>query len=242
VPVTVTVGASVSAPAHLAPGLACLQIGGAPGETVQLARPRSGATRATLAADVATFTSTGLPSALEHDFVLAGGADVGSTMCVLLSPGTYFALDTTPQTVTPEQIATVSVGGAPHGSTPPHITGAITAIGAMSWAPGPTRIPAQGTLAFLNASTETHFVSMVRYQAGKTLADLRAVLADPAADPGTVLDMTAHLDSGVVSAGRGQTLSYSLPAGSYAVLCFWPDLATGMPHAAMGMVRSITVG
>jgi hypothetical protein len=209
---------------------------------VQLARPRHGGTRSTLAADVAAYTSSGLPVALERDFELAGGTDVGSAMCALLRPGTYYALDTTPETVTPQQIAPVAVAGAPHAAPLPRLTGAITAVGAMSWAPAPARMAARGTLAVVNASTETHVVSLVRYLPGKDLADLRAVLADPDGDPGTVLDQSAHLDSGAVSAGGAQTLSYALPPGRYAVLCFWPDLETGVPHAMMGMVRSITVG
>jgi hypothetical protein len=243
VPVSIGADATVHAPARLAPGTVCLDVTGAPGETLQLARPRHGADSRALAADLAAYTASGLPTALEQDFLLAGGADVGATMCVLLERGTYFALDTAPETPpAAAQIATIRVDGPAHAGALPRVTGLITAVGAMSWAPAPARMARQGTLAFVNASSETHFVSLVRYQPGKHLADLTAVLADPDGDPSTVLDFTAHLDSGVVSAGGGQLLSYSLPAGEYAVLCFWPDLTTGVPHALMGMVRSITVG
>jgi len=48
-----------------------------------------------------------------------------------------------------------------------------------------------------------------------------------------------NVDTDVLSPGQSQTLTYTLPKGTYAEMCFFPDLKTGMPHAAMGMVRIV---
>ena len=42
-----------------------------------------------------------------------------------------------------------------------------------------------------------------------------------------------------ISPGYAQTLNYSLPAGEYVELCFFPDPKTGIPHAFMGMVKTV---
>lgn len=38
------------------------------------------------------------------------------------------------------------------------------------------------------------------------------------------------------------TFDVDLPAGEYAFICFVPDVATGKPHAALGMVGALSVG
>jgi hypothetical protein len=53
--------------------------------------------------------------------------------------------------------------------------------------------------------------------------------------------LKATADSGVLSPGKSQLLSYDLPAGKYLVACFWPDYFTGMPHVFMGMWKLVTL-
>ena len=48
-------------------------------------------------------------------------------------------------------------------------------------------------------------------------------------------------DSDIVSPGHAMALHLQLPAGHYALMCFFPDPQTGMPHAFMGMVRMVTL-
>ena len=44
-----------------------------------------------------------------------------------------------------------------------------------------------------------------------------------------------------INPGLSETVSYNLPKGTYAELCFFPDPRTGEPHAFMGMVRIVTL-
>jgi hypothetical protein len=45
----------------------------------------------------------------------------------------------------------------------------------------------------------------------------------------------------VLSAGQQAELTYSLPPGTYVLLCFIADDVTGMPHADMGMHKVVTL-
>ncbi|MEZ4529990.1 MAG: hypothetical protein R2855_03080 [Thermomicrobiales bacterium] len=41
--------------------------------------------------------------------------------------------------------------------------------------------------------------------------------------------------------GQDQSSELDLAPGTYIAVCFIPDMATGMPHAMMGMAASFTV-
>jgi hypothetical protein len=96
-------------------------------------------------------------------------------------------------------------------------------------------------LAFLNESTDYHFVQLQQVKSGTTLAQVKAALRsnDQVGPPPFAL--SGSYETGVVSPGHSQLSTYKLPKGLYALLCFWPD-EHGVPHALMGMVRLIRVG
>lgn len=239
--ITATIAAddSVILPAELHPGRVQLNVRGAVGEELQIVEPRHRATKADLARDVAEI-GEGKPLDLERDFVELGGALTGASFIQTLSPGTYYALDSNSPAVTTAQISTFTVHGSRQDAPLPKITGSVTAIKEMTWSDRPASIGPAGYLNFTNASTDTHFVVLSQLRKGTTLAEVNAELKSTTTPAASVFTGT-EIDSGILSPGRRELLSYALPKGVYAVLCFWPDDETGIPHSLMGMVRLIVV-
>ena len=99
-------------------------------------------------------------------------------------------------------------------------------------------IPRKGTLTFKNRSTSNHFVAMAKMNKGATLADVKEFLMTEEGKP--PVDFRYAIDSAAISPGHDVAFDYKLPAGTYVMLCFWQDADMGgMPHALMGMVRTI---
>jgi hypothetical protein len=98
-------------------------------------------------------------------------------------------------------------------------------------------LPAKGTITFSNTATNSpHFLVLQHVKEGTTRQQVIKALNSNGA-PGFILKESLGTD--VVSPGHSQTLTYTLPAGEYVEMCFFPDLQTGMPHALMGMVRVV---
>jgi hypothetical protein len=240
--VTIAADGAIDAPRELHAGIVHLAVTGTPGEALQLVAPRHGESAATLVADYQQFSGTGLPASTEPDFRFVGGSFVGADFYVDLRPGVYFAFDAGQSTLIGAHVATIRVvaGSVRFPIRLPGITGSITAIGADTWSAHPASVRGSGYLLFTNYSTQTHLVNLLQLTAGTSLAEVKAALANPAADVSS-LSTGVYAEVGVVSPGGRELVSYSLPAGTYAVLDLWPDDATGQPHSALGMVRLISV-
>jgi hypothetical protein len=105
---------------------------------------------------------------------------------------------------------------------------------------GPRTLPARGTVTVRNVADTIHFMSISPVQPGTTDAQIQAVFdGDPAAGNPFIDGAEVGLD--VLSAGQHAELTYSLPPGTYVLLCFIADDVTGMPHADMGMHKVITL-
>jgi hypothetical protein len=101
-------------------------------------------------------------------------------------------------------------------------------------------LPASGTVRFVNQADQPHFLVLQRVKAGTTKAQVRKyVNSGSQANP--PWGLRASADTGVLSPGKSQLVSYDLPAGKYLAMCFWPDYFTGMPHFAMGMWKLVTL-
>ena len=101
----------------------------------------------------------------------------------------------------------------------------LRAKGDTTWVRRPATIPRQGTLRFVNGATQNHFVALAKFRKGKDFGDwkawVRKVSRGERAKPPVRFGI--GLDSGVVSPSHESTFDYSLPKGSYVLLCFWPD-------------------
>ena len=215
------------------------------GSAFQLLRPAEGYTPAQATRDI-NKGFKGKVKALkrfEANVTLFGGVtadDTADKLVVALEPGTYWATDTNGND--PDKIATFSVSGDQTGNTIPAAT-TITAKKATSWARSPKSIPKKGLLNFKNASSNNHFIVMVKLRKGKNFHDFKEWFeaeGGPQGPPPVNFDV--GLDSGALSPGYSAVFDYRIPKGNYVMLCFWPDAAMGgMPHAFMGMYRPLTV-
>lgn len=92
-------------------------------------------------------------------------------------------------------------------------------------------------LRLINQGPSLHHVQLVELGAGKTLDSLMAALRNPGPPP-----PWARLVAGPNSPAPGDSssLTLTLAAGHYALICVIPD-QRGIPHLAMGMVRPMVV-
>jgi hypothetical protein len=223
---------------HLPGGELKFDVDGAVGHTLQIVKAKHHATVDQLVTDANAFNSTGKATGIERDFTAVGGSLTQTDLWVRLSWGTYYAIDIQPTTLTKNHVVVLHVGGTWAAADRPHVGAVITAVDEMRWAKSPKRIPSHGVMAFLNESTDYHFIVMLQVKPGTTLAEVKAALMSQG-QPSFAL--AGNYSTGVLSPGHTQLSTYSLPKGKYVLACFWPD-ENGVPHAAMGMLRFIHVG
>jgi hypothetical protein len=102
---------------------------------------------------------------------------------------------------------------------------------------GATTLPAKGNITFKNISTESpHFLIMQHVKEGTTR---KQVIAGLQSNKPPSFARTGSEGTDFLSSNQAQTLQTNLPAGEYALMCFFPDPQTGQPHAFMGMVRIV---
>ncbi|HWB67461.1 MAG TPA: hypothetical protein VG708_11615 [Mycobacteriales bacterium] len=181
-----------------------------------------------------------LNRAINHTH-LWGGLDAiaGQTLrgtVVLPKAGTYYIVDDS--NAVPSHAQKLKVTGPAVHRAKPHSDATVTALTAVRFG-GAKVLPAHGTITFRNKSTESpHFLDLIQVQPGTTKKDVLNAFTSNAG-PAPFLGAQAGTD--VLGKGLSQTLSYKLPKGTYAEVCFFPDPKTGMPHAFMGMIRIVTL-
>lgn len=247
-PIAVTIGAShvVSMPTTIQPGVNEFRVTTEAKQSgFQLAQFAEGYTLDEAIDDIEKGLEQGKMKAFkrfEANVTLLGGAFLtdGQTKKVTLNlpAGTYYATDIAKNRAgafTQFTVAGVDTGAVmPSGST-------VRAVKDRKWAKNPKAIARRGMLTFENFSSKNHFVELTKLKKGKSVADYKAWIdgllsGEEGPPPVTAVSYA----SGVVSPGKTVAMNYKLPAGKYVLACFWPDAdMEGMPHAFMGMYRSI---
>ncbi|MGN6781509.1 MAG: hypothetical protein ACTHJH_08410 [Marmoricola sp.] len=126
-------------------------------------------------------------------------------------------------------------GQAPHASAPS--AGTVTMRDGMRFG-GSKVLPAKGSIKVWNRATDSpHFLVLQHVADGTTRSQVMQALQSP--NPPSFMRAGSR-STGTLSPGHWQTLGYSLPAGTYVEMCFFPG-PDGMPHAMMGMVRMVTL-
>lgn len=93
----------------------------------------------------------------------------------------------------------------------------------------------------VNVRTQTHELQLQRVPNGTTRAQYLQCLTGPqsqCAVSGPPVDMGG---TAALAPGSTQWVELNLRPGTYAAICFVPDIHTGMPHAFMGMVTIFVV-
>ncbi|HWG34517.1 MAG TPA: hypothetical protein VN650_10140 [Gemmatimonadaceae bacterium] len=104
---------------------------------------------------------------------------------------------------------------------------------------GPSEIPAgMTTFKLVNDGKDLHHLSIIRLDSGKTLKDLEAALALPAAPPTWAVPMGGP---NAPDPTKESNATLDLTPGNYAMVCF-VDVPGGVPHFAKGMIKAFTVG
>ncbi len=131
------------------------------------------------------------------------------------------------------------VTGPPVHRAVPATDGVVRARSGARWG-GSKTLPNRGTIKFKNAATDSpHFLIMQHVAKGTTRKEIIDALNAPDGSPPPTFFREGSFETDVLSPGRSMTVDYRVPKGTYAQLCFFPDLVSGMPHAMMGMVRIV---
>lgn len=89
----------------------------------------------------------------------------------------------------------------------------------------------------VNRASQSHEVLFVRLEPGRTAADVVAWVDKPVGPPpGRPIGGTTGFRPGITN-----YVHLDLTPGTYALLCFLPDVKDGQPHVAHGMATQITV-
>jgi len=220
--------------------------------TLQIARFKAGYTLSDLHSDLTYFFKHGgemgkpthaairhLDHAIGH-VALYGGADAAAgktaTETVVLPPGKYTFLDDSGNL--PERPRIVHVSANPTGvAAPAPPTQVVQTMKTDRRFGGPTSLPATGTISIVNHSTESpHQLFLQHVKKGTTRKQVERGFQSRGR-PSFILNGSTGAD--VLGKGKSQTLQYSVPKGTYAEFCFFPDPKTGLPHVFMGMVRIV---
>lgn len=94
------------------------------------------------------------------------------------------------------------------------------------------------TIQMLNAGGQAHETVVVKLDPGATVKEFLA-----AVEPGATGPPPGRLLGGMVGLDRGASgyFTTTFDPGHYALICFFPDAKTGMPHFANGMTLDFTV-
>lgn len=219
-----------------------------------LLRPQHGASLAKIAAGAAEEFNPATGAAgtrdLEHDAVFYGLADTApgspESATVRLNEGTYYAIDTSSEAPpTAASFVKFTVVKARHGDFANRAALAHSATVLMTandrfvvWG----HLRSHGSVLVANVADTLHFMSLSPVAPGTTDAQVQAYFDSGSQDqpPFALNGPSASTD--VLSPGKQLVLSYSLPKGTYVMLCFVSDDETGMPHALMGMHKLVQVG
>jgi hypothetical protein len=244
----------VTGPRHFSAGRVDLTLRAKKGEQeIAIMRLHSGYTYADLGRDFGTYGQAqddptpealaALNNVVDHT-TFYGGLDSGQGhttvrgSVVLPKAGTYLLLNDANGPGSDAKPVKLHVTARAGSRTAPAVDATVTATNAKRFG-GAVNLPAKGTIKFTNKATNSpHFIFLMHVKKGtsrKTM--ITALQSPPGSGPNIFRD--GSLGTDVMFSGLSQTLTYDLPAGDYAEVCFFPDLETGMPHAFMGMVRIV---
>lgn len=99
-----------------------------------------------------------------------------------------------------------------------------------------------------NIGAQPHFISGLHTAKDITMDDVGAILESEMTGTPATIDLDPDTDfegaffTGTQSTGTTQWVQVDLSAGNVVVVCFFPDISDGMPHAFHGMYNILRVG
>jgi hypothetical protein len=210
--------------------------------TLQVVQLHDGYTPDQLQADASAGLDKGDVDAvnrLDDNVTWLGGIEVlggkSGTFTVLLKKGDYFIADQNGNGA-----AQLTVKGSTVHRSSAALDGTFTATAANRW-DTPKSVAHNGWIRLRNTGDQPHFMVLNEVKKSTTKKDVKAYF-NTGAESQPAFGLSHFTSSGVFSPGSNVTLHLQhVPAGKYLLMCFWPDKETGMPHAAMGMWRLVTL-
>jgi len=97
------------------------------------------------------------------------------------------------------------------------------------------------TIAVQNNGPQVHEAGIVKLENGVTVDQVRNMVASAAPPPPGPSPITESGGIVALAPGGQGWFDIDLPAGNYAFICFVPDISTGQPHAALGMIQGFSI-
>jgi hypothetical protein len=156
---------------------------------------------------------------------------------VKLKPGHYYIYRQGGQTIT--HATALTVAGTERSGSLPKAAGTVKAKSGFRFG-GSTSMPHKGYMTFENTShgstASPHFLVFLQVKQGTTR---KQIISDLQQNDFSFVTSNKGVNTDIVSPGQQMRVHYHLAKGEYAELCFFPDLKTLMPHALMGMVKTV---
>lgn len=179
----------------------------------------------------------------------AGGPGQLVQAIVDLTPGTWVAWGDDPEAAQPPVGLTVTEGIDP-ATAPEPAAAATMRMFEFGFEVEGTLVAGPQTLRVTNAGAQPHFLIMDLIPEGTTKEQIEQLLeldmtgATPTTDsglPNPDTDFVPVAFTATLSTGTSMWIATDLPAGTYVAVCFFPDIASGEPHAYKGMYEIFTV-
>ncbi|HVU62095.1 MAG TPA: hypothetical protein VHD58_10650 [Mycobacteriales bacterium] len=177
---------------------------------------------------------------LDTNVTWLGGVEVrrgkaGEFTVLLKKAGEYFIADQNGNGA-----AVLTVKGTAVKRQSAALDGTFAAVDGSRW-DAPKSVQHNGWIRLKNTSDQPHFMVLNEVKKSTTKKDVKAYFSS-GAEGEPAFGLKHYASSGVFSPGANVTFHLQhVPAGKYLLMCFWPDKETGMPHAAMGMWRLVTL-
>ena len=251
---TLTSKATVGVPASLAPGWHTFVLKESAAQAkkdprgLSIGQLAKGYSRAMLKKDLAA-SFAAKPNLKDYARVtknlkVLGGLDLESdftatanTFTVLLKPGTYILDNDASEDGAPDTYTVVTVKGTAVGAKPKTV-GTVTSKEFAFKLAGVRK--GLHMYALHNAGAQIHMYEFYRMDKSHTLADVEQALQSNGPPPAWLKNGGF---AGVLTGGQTMytTLNLSAPTATSKLICFMPDVKTGAPHFALGMIRFFSV-
>lgn len=182
---------------------------------------------------------------LQSNVTTVGGVELAATgnpakATIVLEPGTYLLDDNQGGGI--KTVRKLTVTSKPSGARMPKYAAEITMTGKKKFA-GAASIPHLGTIKITNkmtSGTRWYMATLMWAQPGTTAKQVSDTLAGRSDDGSWYRGVIIGSDT--LSPGRSQLLNLQGVAGTWALVCYFPDVdKPGTTFAANGMVRMVTM-
>jgi hypothetical protein len=166
-----------------------------------------------------------------------GGVDVfrgnRASFATVVRPGVYYLGELNDRPL----FRVIHVAGTP-STRLPHAAAIITESDSGFRIPGGV-LPARGTITIHNGGRQPHRVNLEAVESGTTRAEVGAYIRKsggrPYGPPPPFARRGPEVGTALVGPGETIRFTYSVPAGTYALISWQEDARTGKPQALEGM-------